>query len=216
ERCLGRAVASNPAITGTDAEDAFADEEDLHSREAREHIDPGLRAARGQPLREAVQRDDEVPVIAKRGRDDRQRDPAARAERVDAILRDVGLDWRACGAEIGNELAQRTRVEHGAREHVRAGLARLLQQGKRQWFAAVGVLQVGETERGREAGRATTDDQDVNVQGLTFHVCRGQTLLSSLTTLTASDRKLGSQPPLTASDPSSAVKAGRNSKRSPT
>ena len=108
-------------------------------------------------------------MIAKWRRDDRQRDPAAGAERVDAVLDDVGLDRRACGAEIGNELGQRRRIEHGAREHVRAGLARLLEQGNRQRLAAVGVLQVGETERGREAGGAAADDQHVNVEGLAFH-----------------------------------------------
>ena len=71
--------------------------------------------------------------------------------------------------EVGDELAQRRRIEHRARQHVRAGLARLLEHGDRQRLAALRLLQLRQAQRRRQPGRAAADDQDVDVEGLAFH-----------------------------------------------
>ncbi len=79
---------------------------------------------------------------------------------------------------------------------MRAGLARLVDHGHGQRLAAVGRLELRQTQGRRQAGRAAADDQDVYVEGFAFHgALRG----------TAEPQPL----------PSSAMRAGAISNRSP-
>ena len=52
-------------------------------------------------------------------------------------------------------------------EHVRAGLARLLEHGNRERLAALLLLQLRQPQRGRHPGGAAADDQDVDFEGFT-------------------------------------------------
>ena len=76
---------------------------------------------------------------------------------------------RAPFLEVGDELLQRRRIEHGAGEHVRAGLPRLLQHRDRERLAALCLLQLREPQRRRHAGRAAADDQHVDFEGFAVH-----------------------------------------------
>ena len=67
---------------------------------------------------------------------------------------------------VRDQFTERRRIEHCPGQRVRTGLARLLEHGDRQRFAAVCLLQLRETKRGREAGGATADDQDIDFESL--------------------------------------------------
>ena len=60
------------------------------------------------------------------------------------------------------------RIEHGAREHVRAGLARLLEHRDGERLAALFLLQLREPQRRRQPGGPAADDQHIDVESLAF------------------------------------------------
>ena len=92
---------------------------------------------------------------------------AAAREEVDVIVVHLGGERRALRLEVGNELAQRRRIEHRARQHVRAGLARLLEHGDRQRLAAAAAFcSCASRSAADMPGRAAADDQDVDFEGL--------------------------------------------------
>ena len=66
----------------------------------------------------------------------------------------------------GIEILQRRRIEHGARQHVRAGLARLLEHGDGERLAALFLLELREPQRRRHPGGPAADDQDIDFEGL--------------------------------------------------
>jgi hypothetical protein len=53
---------------------------------------------------------------------------------------------------------------------VRAGLARLLEDRDRERLAALRLLQLRQTKRGGQTGRAAADEEDVEVEGLAIQV----------------------------------------------
>ena len=76
-------------------------------------------------------------------------DLAVARQEVDVVVVDLGGERRAPLLEVGHEVLERRRIEHGARQHVRAGLARLLEHGDRQRLAAALLLQLRQPERRR-------------------------------------------------------------------
>ena len=186
-----------PAIAGADAGHARALEQHLLAGEPHEQIDPGGLDLPGQPLDELAERDDVVAVIAERRRRDRQPELAAGRQVVDAVGADLAGQRRALGDEVGDQFGQRGRIEQGPGQGVGTGLPGLLHHGDRQRLAAVGGLQLGKTQRRRQAGRPGPDDQHVNVEGFSFHAL--------------APRAAAASQPL----PSSAMSAGAISNRSP-
>ena len=85
------------------------------------------------------------------------------------IVVHFGGERRALLLEVRHELAQRRRVEHRAGQRVRAGLARLLEDGNRERLAALLLLQLRQPQRGRHPGGAAADDQDVDFEGFAVH-----------------------------------------------
>ncbi len=79
------------------------------------------------------------------------------------------VERRAALAEIGNELRQARRIEHRARQQVRARLPRLLQDRNRQIIAARLPLERGQTQRRRQAGRSPADNEHVDFECVAFH-----------------------------------------------
>ena len=92
-------------------------------------------------------------------------------EEVDVVARALG---DASGAPFASKSGIRSRSVDGsstrARQHVRAGLARLLEHRDRQRLAALLLLQLRQPQRGRQPGGAAADDQDVDFEGLARHV----------------------------------------------
>ena len=94
---------------------------------------------------------------------------AAAGEEVDVIVVHLGAERRATLLEVRHQVVERPRIEHGARQHVRAGLARLLEHRDRQRLAAALLLQLCQPQRRRHARRAAADDEDVDFEGFTLH-----------------------------------------------
>jgi len=136
-------------------------------RESAEDVDAAFRLDLiAQPLRELVERDHEVAVITHRRRRDRKLDFAGLREEVDRVVMHGRGERRAFRLKIRDQLAQRRRIEHRAREHVRAWFAGLLEQRDRQRLAALFLLQLRQPQRCRHPRRSAADDQDVDVEGL--------------------------------------------------
>ena len=132
---------------------------------AREQIDALGFDLLGQPLRELAQRDDVVAVVLERRRRDRQPELAASGQEVDVVVVDRRAERRALGLEVGNQIAQRRRIEQRARQLMRAGLARLLDDGDRQRLAALAAFCscASRSAADRPAGPAA-DDQDIDFE----------------------------------------------------
>jgi hypothetical protein len=141
-------VLADAPIAGANACHAGPVHQDVLAREPAEEIDAFRLDLRREPGHEPVQRNDVVAVVAERRRDDRKGDPGSPREEVHVVHVHVGRKRRPAFLEIGNEIGQCRRVEHGTREHVRPSLARLLEHRHRQRVAAMLFLQLCEPERG--------------------------------------------------------------------
>ncbi len=82
-------------------------------------------------------------------------------EPVEAVVLDLGLQ-RAIGilAPVGDELVEPGRIDHRARENVRADLGTLLHHDD----VEIGIDLLQPNGR-RQAGRAGTDDHDIEFHG---------------------------------------------------
>jgi len=68
------------------------------------------------------------------------------------------------GLPVGDELGQSARVQHCAREDVRADLGALLDDHHAN-VGTLGERELTQPNRGREPGRPGTDDDDIVLQG---------------------------------------------------
>ena len=163
------AIAADAAVAGPHADHAIAVKQHFDAWKPREQVDARGFHALGQPLAEAAHRDDQVAVVAQGRRRERQRDLAAGVEHVDAVFVDVGLDGRALLAEVRDELGEARRIEHGARQQVRASLARLFEHRDGQRLAAPRLLELRQPQRRRQSGRTAANDEDVDFEGFSVH-----------------------------------------------
>jgi hypothetical protein len=109
------AVLVDPLVARAHADDAIALVEELRAREAGEQVDALRLSLARHPLDELVEADHVVAVVPEGRWDDRQRDLPPGREHVDVVLADRNGDRGALGLEVRDELAQRARVEDGAR-----------------------------------------------------------------------------------------------------
>src|SRR5579883_1641399 len=77
-----------------------------------------------------------------------------------AILLDRSLDRRALLPPVRNQLVDRNRIDHRARQDMRADLRSLLDDADRDFVALLG-RKLLQSDRGRQPGRPATDDHDV-------------------------------------------------------
>ena len=75
----------------------------------------------------------------------------------------LGGKRRALLLEVGNEVTERGRIEHGTGEHVRASLASLLENRDGERLTALLLLELRKTEGGGKSRGAAAYDQDVYV-----------------------------------------------------
>ncbi len=163
---LGLAVLADAAVARAHANHPGAVVEHVLAGKAHEQVDAfGLDLPR-QPLRELVERDDVVAVILERRRRDRQPQLLPGRQEVDVVLVHFRRQRRALGLEIRDEVAQRGRVEQGARELMPAGVAGLFDHRDRQRLPALLLVQLREAQGRGQAGRPAPDNQDVYFEGL--------------------------------------------------
>ena len=107
-------------------------------------------------------------MIPERGRDDRERDLAGLGQEEDAVLTHCGRQRSPPLQEVRDQIAQGRGVEHSARERVGASLSRLLNHGDGEGSASLLLLQLGQPDRRGQPGRAATDDEHVDLEGLSL------------------------------------------------
>ncbi len=164
EAGLRRPLAVQPPVARSHADDASAFEQHLLAGKAGEQVHAGPLDALGHPLHQLVQRHQQVAVIDERRRNDRKAECSAFSQEVDTIVRDRRRDRRTLRLEVGNQLAERRRIQNRARQDMRASLACLLEHRDRE-RAAVGGGALCQPERACQAGRAAADDEDVDFEG---------------------------------------------------
>ena len=139
-------------------------------------------------------------------------DLAAGSEHIDAVFVDVGLDGSALLAEVREKLLEARRIEDSARKQVRASLARLLEHRDRQGLAAPRALKLREPQRRRQSCRTAANDEDVDFEGFSVHPVPGTVKKLLFRSVAVNDFLTV---PGTDHFCNSAVRAGRNSNRSP-
>ena len=114
----------------------------------------------GKPATHVAQADDEVAVVAHLRRHRKPpRAPPGEVEQV--VLGGRGVERSAPLPPVRDQLVQRARLDHGARQDVRADLRALLDQADRGVGRAL-----FQTDRGRKPGRAAADHHHVELHRL--------------------------------------------------
>jgi hypothetical protein len=105
-------------------------------------------------------------VVLEERRRDRQAELRRPRQVVDVVALDRGGERRPLVLEVGDEIFQRRGIEHGPRQHVRAGFARFLEHRDRERLASFFFLQLCEPQRSRHPGGPAADNQHIDFQGL--------------------------------------------------
>ena len=171
------ALLAAALVAGADADDAaVVDEELLGGRLGQDHRAACLGLL-GEEATELRERDDPVAVVHHRRRRRDAERPRLR-EQVDGLALDRAVVRDLLHRQPPREqLAQRTRVDDGAGEEVRAGLLALLEHGDRHLAEALCQLrmlleQLSEPDRAREAAGAAPDDQHADLDPLVHRIGR--------------------------------------------
>ena len=91
-----------------------------------------------------------------------------RGQQLEAVGGDRHLERRALGLPVGDQLVERARLEHRARERVRAELGGLLEHADAELAVAL-EAELAQADGCRQAGRAGAHDDDVELHALAFH-----------------------------------------------
>ena len=159
------AMAAHAAVPRPHADDTVAVHQQLGRGKTREHVDALRVDEPRQPFSKLLNRDDVIPVVAERRRREGKLDLARSCEEVDAILVDLCGQRRPFGFEVGDQLPEGTRIQHGARQQMRTGFRRFFEEGDAQRLSSR-LLELGKPECRRQPRRPTADDQDVDVERL--------------------------------------------------
>ena len=139
--------------------------------EAREDLDAQLLGLLAQPARQVAGADDVIAVVV-HGPGDQCIGDDLRflviLEQHDLVTGDGRLERCAAFGPVGEQLGQCTRFEHGAGQDVRADFRTFLDHADRQLLLGrVGLLH--QSAGRRQAGRAGTDDDHVEIHEFAFH-----------------------------------------------
>ena len=93
------------------------------------------------------------------------------AQPIETLGRDRRAERSAARDVIGEELRERARLEHGARDDVRTDSGTFLDDANRG-LAVFGASELAEPARGRETRRPRADDHDVELDSLARHEVR--------------------------------------------
>jgi hypothetical protein len=138
-------------------------EDQFRGRHAGENLHPQRLGLLGHPAADIAHRHDIATMVRqdRRHRPGRHRECAARAQDEEAILGHGHLDRRALVLPVGDQPVQRRRVQHGARQDMRANLRALFQHH----HVEIGI-ELFEPDRRRQARRPRPDDHNVIVHFL--------------------------------------------------
>ncbi|MDR9053248.1 hypothetical protein FEP44_04529 [Burkholderia multivorans] len=161
---LGRlAVLAHAHVAGGDAFDrAVVVVENLRGRKAGKNFDAERFGLLAQPARDVAERNHVVAVILEvvGQRPVRRLHRALLGQEQEAVFRHLDVQGRAAFLPVREQLGERARVHHRARQNVRADLGTLLEHAHADLGAFLGS-QLLEPDRGRQPGRAAADDHDV-------------------------------------------------------
>jgi hypothetical protein len=124
--------------------------------ETGEHVDTQRLRLGTEPGHEPAERDDEIPFVAQVARDPRHAARAPASEPQELVTGHRHLDGQRCIPPFGQQGVQRTGLEHGTRQDVRADRGSFLQHAHRQFGLAL-----LEADRRGEPGGPTADHGDV-------------------------------------------------------
>ena len=161
---LGRlAVLADAEVAGGDAlHRAIVVVEHFRGREAGEDLDAERLRLLRHPAHDIAEADDVVAFVVERQR----HQPVGRApcagfrEEQDVVGGDRLVQRRAQLLPVREQLIHRTRVHHGARQDVRAGLRALLEHDHRHVLALLGCKLL-DADGGGQAAGSGADDQHV-------------------------------------------------------
>ena len=164
EGILWLAVPADAHVAGRDAAHRAAVVVQHFGRgKARIDFDAERLRLRPQPAADIAERADIAVMVVHQRRhgEVRQPDRACRRGPVEAVVLDLGLQ-RTIGvlAPIRDQLVERDRIDHGARQDMRADLGTLLHHDD----AEIGIELLQPDRRG-EARRPGADDHDVEFHG---------------------------------------------------
>ena len=165
---LVAAVAGNAHVAGDNAFDLTIGAEDhVDDREARIDLDAEGFGLFGEPAGERAEAADIAAVIAhqRRHEDVRHADAAGLPQIIELILGDRGGERQALVAPIGNERVEAHRIDHRAREDMRADLRALLQHDDGELLVGLGRKLLQPDRRGQPSGSGA-DDDDVELHAL--------------------------------------------------
>ena len=181
EGALRPALLVEAAVAGPHPDHPVALVQHLRPREPREHVDALRLGLLREPADEAVEGDDVVPVVPQGRRGDGGPEPRLRGQVVDAVLPHRRLDRRPPLLPVRQQGVEAGRVEHRPRQHVGAALARLLEHRDGEGLASFLLLQAGEADGRRQAGRTAADDQDVDLEGFALHQASRAAMIAGTT-----------------------------------
>ena len=123
----------------------------------------------GEPAGNIGQRADIAAVIVHEGRQGEhgQGKLTLRAQHEKLVMGYRCFQRRAHRLPVWEQLRQGLRIQHSTRQDVSPDLGALFQKGDRNFSASL-CGQLFQTDRGRQARRATADDNDVIFHGLAF------------------------------------------------
>ena len=167
----GSPSPSPPAIARPDPDGAPVLDEQLRRGRLGEHRHAERLGLLGEEAAERGDREDDVAVIAHRGRR-RNADGRAAGHEIHGLAGNLAIGRNVRHREPAlEEPAERSRVDDRAREEMRAGLLALLEHGHRnlaEALAHLGVLleQLAEPDRAGEPSRAGAHDRDADLDAL--------------------------------------------------
>ena len=156
-------VLADAHVAGGNAGDRVVLEQHFGGGKARIDFDAERFGLARQIAADVAERDDVVAVIGEKPRHRHVGQPqrAGRAEHIEAIVGDRGLDERVLAAPVRNERVEPDRIDHGARENMGADLGALLDHDDRR----VG-RDLLETDRSGEPGGSGADNDDIEFHRL--------------------------------------------------
>ena len=169
EIILRLAVAANPHVAGGDAGDRAALViENFGCRKARIDFDSERLCLCPEIAGDIAERADEVAMIVHQRRHQRirQADRAGGAEHMEAVVGDFGGE-RPVGIfpPVGQERIETGRIDHRARQDMRADFRTLFHDDDGDFRAGLGRALL-QTDRRGKTGRSRANDHHVEVHGL--------------------------------------------------
>ncbi len=172
---FGFAVLVPPLVAATHADDALAVEEKLLPGESGQNVDSRRFGESGHPRRDLVQARDVVAVVLQDGGLDGETEGRSLRQEVEGIVADGRLEGTSRGEKAGQEILESPRIDHGARDRVRADIGGLLEKDDRRVRErrVRCRLQLAEPQGAGQPRRTAADDQEIDFHRLALWIAQG-------------------------------------------